>query len=404
MANQILWETGEKTIKDQVIVHNESDTSGDNADFYGTNAAVLVKGGTLTISGGSVTTNGTHANAVFAYGGGVVNVTGTKIVTQADTSGGIMVTGGGTLNAKNVTVETAGKSSAAIRSDRGGGLMKVVGGTFTSHGQGSPAIYSTADIRVSGATLVSTASEGVVIEGLNSVTLNKVKLTDTNTKINGNSTTYKNIFIYQSMSGDAKEGTGTFTAKNCEIVTNNGDDFFITNTTAVINLSGNTITNTAGGGFLRAQAGKWGTSGSNGGKVTLNAENQTMKGDIFIDGISTLEMNLTSSTYEGTINAANSAKEIKLKLDAGSKVVLTGDSYVTSVEGEGTVENNGYTLHVGEEVAETETVETTETDSAAVTENGQSLPVVMGVLGGVVVLTIVVTTLLTALSKKRSSR
>ena len=39
-----------------------------------------------------------------------------------------------------------------------------------------------------------------------------------------------------------------------------------------------------------------------------------------------------SSYYEGTINGENQAKSITLKLDSSSKIKLTGDSYVTSLE------------------------------------------------------------------------
>ena len=45
------------------------------------------------------------------------------------------------------------------------------------------------------------------------------------------------------MSGDASTGTATFTAKNSNITTTNGDLFYITNTTATLNLSNNTIIN-----------------------------------------------------------------------------------------------------------------------------------------------------------------
>lgn len=76
-----------------------------------------------------------------------------------------MTTGGGTMIASNLTVTTSGTSSAAIRTDRGGGNVSVNGGTYTTNGQGSPAIYSTAAIKVSNATLNSKTSEGVVIEG-----------------------------------------------------------------------------------------------------------------------------------------------------------------------------------------------------------------------------------------------
>ena len=82
-----------------------------------------------------------------------------------------MTTGGGVTVASNLTVETSGRSSAAIRTDRGGGTVVADGGSYTTSGLGSPAICSTADITVSNATLVSDLSEGVRIEGKNSITL-----------------------------------------------------------------------------------------------------------------------------------------------------------------------------------------------------------------------------------------
>ena len=81
-----------------------------------------------------------------------------RITTKADNSGGIMTTGGGTTNAYNLKIKTAGTSSAAIRTDRGGGTVKVNKGTYTTTGKGSPAVYSTADVTVSNATLKATAS------------------------------------------------------------------------------------------------------------------------------------------------------------------------------------------------------------------------------------------------------
>ena len=73
------------------------------------------------------------------------------------------------MNATNLTIHTTGNSSAAIRSDRGGGTVNVTGGSYTTDGTGSPVIYSTADITVSDAQMESTASQGVVVEGHNSV-------------------------------------------------------------------------------------------------------------------------------------------------------------------------------------------------------------------------------------------
>lgn len=328
------------------------------------NSAILAKNGAnLTIKNATITTEADGANGVFSYGGSAttnnsssdgttITISDSTITTTGDNAGGIMTTGGGTTNASNLTINASGTSSAAIRSDRGGGTVKVNGGTYTTTGNGSPSIYSTADITVNDATLVAKASEGIVIEGANTVTINNCDLTDSNTKLNGQSTTYKNTFLYQSMSGDASNGNATFTAKNSKITTNNGDTFYITNTTATINLTNNTIVNNdSTGNFLRAQKDSWGNTGSNGGNVILIMTQQNAEGNIVIDSISTLDMTMSeNSYYEGTINGSNEAKSITLKLDSTSKIKLTGDSYVTSLEDDDTtysnIDFNGYKLYV----------------------------------------------------------
>ena len=349
--NALLVTGGTSTISNTTITKS-GDSDGDNSDFYGTNAAVLVKEGTLNINGGSVTTNGSHANGIFAYLNGKINITDTNIKTSSNNSGAIMVTGGGTLIANNVTAETDGNSSAPIRSDRGGGTLTVNGGTYTSHGTGSPVIYSTADITVNNAKLTSTASEGVVVEGKNSVTLNNVTMESTNTKLNGNSETYKSIFIYQSMSGDADVGTSSFTAKNSKIINNKGEIIFVTNTSTVIELENNEIINNdTNGNFMKISAAKWGTSGKNGGEVILNAKNQKIEGNILVDNISTLDLSLKNgSNYSGTINSENTAKTINITLDSSSSITLTGDSYITSLNNEvannSNINFNGYKLYV----------------------------------------------------------
>ena len=348
-----------------VTVNKTGDSDdGDNTSFYGTNSGVIAKdGATLNIENATITTEATGANGVFSYGGSAttsnsssdgttVNISNSKITTTKDNSGGIMTTGGGIMNATDLEITTAGTSSAAIRSDRGGGTVNVDGGTYTTTGQGSPAVYSTANITVKNATLKATAAEGVVIEGKNSVTLDNVTLVDTNNKLNGQSTTYKNIFLYQSMSGDADTGVAIFKASNSKTTTNKGDTLYVTNTKATITLENNTIVNNdTTGNFLRVQKDSWGNSGSNGGDVTLNLTKQKVTGNIVVDSISTLSMSLTnSSSYEGTINKDNTAKMISLTLDKTSKLKLTGNSYITSLNNEDSsnsnIDFNGYKLYV----------------------------------------------------------
>ncbi|MBR3163954.1 hypothetical protein IKF15_01460 [Candidatus Saccharibacteria bacterium] len=350
-------------LSDITVAKTGDSDDGDNTSFYGTNSAIVAKSrANLTIKNAKITTDANGANGVFSFGGSAttnnstsdgatINISDSTITTNKNNSGGIMITGGGTMSAENLTITTAGTSSAAIRSDRGGGTVTVDKGTYKTTGKGSPAIYSTADITVKNATLTATASEGVVIEGKNSVTLENVDLTDTNNTLNGQSTTYKNIFLYQSMSGDAASGKAVFTAKSSTITTNKGDSFYVTNTTAEINLDNNTIVNRDDtGNLLRIQTDSWGKSGSNGGTVILNMANQKAAGNIVVDSISKLTMNLTNgSSFTGAINGDN-AGEVELVLDDSSSITLTGDTYVKSLTNADTsnsnIHTNNYKLYV----------------------------------------------------------
>ena len=62
---------GETLSYANVRVDKTGEADGDEADFYGENAAVYAaNGGTLTLKDMVVKTDGTHANAVFSYGEG----------------------------------------------------------------------------------------------------------------------------------------------------------------------------------------------------------------------------------------------------------------------------------------------------------------------------------------------
>lgn len=341
-----------------MLVTKTGDSDGDEADFYGENAAVFATdGSTLDLNSIVVKTDGKHANGVFSYGEGTtVNISDSYIKTTGNCSGGLMTTGGGTMNASNLTIETSGNSSAAIRSDRGGGTVNVSGGYYTTSGKGSPVIYSTADITVSDATLASTTSEGVVIEGKNSVTLNNVSLTaDNNAHNSDKSDVYKAVMIYQSMSGDAAQGKSSFAMNGGSLVNKNGDVFFVNNTATDITLNGATITNEGDGLFLRAQAAGWGSEGSNGGLVNLTAANQKINGDMLVDSVSVLNLYLKSgSVFTGAINSDGAQGEVYVEIESGSTWTLTADSYVSSLTCEaGSIDLNGHKLYVdGKEYTE----------------------------------------------------
>ena len=328
------------SLADCTITKTGSSSNTENGDFYGMNAALLAENGAqVTVTGGEVTTSATNGNGIFSYGSGtVVNVSGTKIRTAERNSGGIQTTGGGKMNAEDLDVQTEGNSSAAIRSDRGGGTVNVKGGTYVTNGTGSPAIYSTADISVSDAVLTANNSEGIVVEGKNSVKLTDCTLSGKmQGTYNDDSENIQCIMIYQSMSGDADVGEAYFEANGGEITSLAGDMFYVTNTSCEIKLSGVKF-NMADGVFLRAVGNSssrgWGKSGENGGDVKMTLTDQTVEGDIVVDEISSLDLDMSGSVLTGAINADNSVGNISVFLDENSTWNLTSDSYISSFEGD----------------------------------------------------------------------
>ena len=337
-----------------------SSSNTEDGDFYGQNAGLLVlNGATATITGATVNTSVTNGNGVFSYGEGtVVNISDSTIRTTENNSGGIQTTGGGTMNATNLDVETQGNSAAAIRSDRGGGTVNVDGGSYVTNGTGSPAIYCTADISVSDATLTANASEGVVVEGKNSVALTDCDVTGnmSNTYNGDSDENIHCIMIYQSMSGDADVGEATFSAEGGSITAKTGDMFYITNTDCEITLKDVAFT-LANDVFLRVEGNSssrgWGTEGANGGDVTLTADSQEFTGNILVDEISSLVLTMKNGTsYEGAINPDGDGGTVDVTLDDDSTWTLTGDSYITSFDGDtSNITANGYHLYVnGEQV------------------------------------------------------
>ena len=367
--NALLISTKEAvTVSQPSISKTGSSDGGDNCSFYGVNAALLVKGGSVTtIKGGKITSNATGANGVFSYGGNggrnggqgdgtTVIIEDTEINTTGDGSGGIMTTGGGVTKAKNLTVCTSGRSSAPIRTDRGGGIVTVEGGSYTSNGLGSPVIYSTADVTVSDATLTSNKSEGVCIEGKNSITLNNCQMTVSNTQRNGHAKFLDAIMIYQSFSGDADSGNSHFTMNGGSLANRQGHLFHVTNTNAIITLNSVTLKNEdAANVLLSVCADGWQGAGN---KAIFTASHQQLDGTILVGSDSELTLTLSDgSTFNGCIsgNITNalgnsiSTETGKVNVTLGNNCTwtLTADTYITSFKGEAShIKTNGHRLFV----------------------------------------------------------
>lgn len=350
---------GSLNAKGLTISKSGDSSNTENSEFYGLNAAVLVqKGSEATIKDTTIKTSATGANAIFSTGeNATINVSNTKITTTGDSSRGLDATYGGTINANKVTINTSGQHCAAVATDRGEGTVTVKNSTLNTNGKGSPCVYSTGTISVSNSKGTATDSSCAVIEGKNSITLNNTKLTSYGVGRVDDGIDNCGVMIYQSMSGDASEGTGTFSATDSTLtiskkskVYETSPMFFITNTDAIINLE-NTKLNYGSNQLVTVSSndGEWGSQGSNGGNLTFNATNQTLNGNISVDNISTASFVLKDSTLTSTINSENKAKEVNLSLDSSSKWIVTGDSYITTLTLENNdlslIEDNGHTIY-----------------------------------------------------------
>lgn len=358
--NAALVSSGANVTFDNVdITRNSSDsTGGDNSSFYGVGAALLATEGNAYVKGGTVTTDAAGGAGLFAYGDGTVYAADTTIKTTQDTSGGIHAAGGGKLYAWDLNVETDGESAAAIRSDRGGGTMVVDGGTYTSNGVGSPAVYCTADIAVKDATLTANGSEAVCIEGLNSLHLFNCDLTGNMSDLSQNDSTWT-VILYQSMSGDSEVGNSTFQMDGGTLTSKNGGVFYTTNTESDITLKDVDITyNNDNEYFLRCTGNNiergWGESGANGADCDFTAISQDMEGSVIWDTISQLDFymtdgsNLTGAIIDDESFAGNGGDGYcNVYVSDDSTWTVTGDSTVSKLSNAGTiVDDSGKTVTV----------------------------------------------------------
>jgi hypothetical protein len=226
--------------------------------------------------------------------------------------------------------------------------MVVNGGTYTTNGTGSPAIYSTADIAVNNAELTANSSEAICIEGQNSIHLYDSSLQGNMSDNEQNDCTW-NVILYQSMSGDSEEGNSTFEMNGGTLTAKNGGMFYTTNTESTITLSNVDIESAADSEFLLKCTGNankrgWGETGKNGADCLFTAIDQQLEGNVIWDSISELDVYLTGeSTLQGAVVQDESCAGdggdgyCNLTIGEDSTWIVTGDSVLSALSNGGTI-------------------------------------------------------------------
>ena len=382
---------GTLTIINGKLTKSGDSNNADNNNFYGTNSIALVVGddSKAIISGSTLSASSSGSNGVFATDSGTALVYNTTISTTSDNSRALDATYSGTILAGKVTADTQGDHSATVATDRGGGNVSVVDSTLSTAGSGSPLLYSTGDVQVSGVTGTATGAQIAGMEGYNTILINDSTLESTNTDRTGSDPIANGVIIYQSTSGDAESSTGehaTFQAKDSTLKSaiESGAMFYFTNTTADVVLSNTTLDfDTSKATLINASgndANNWGSAGSNGATVTFTGRNQTLEGDVTADTISSVDLYLLDgTTWTGaasiTENSAASDSStsdapITVNVDGSSTWVVTEDTTISALNvasGGRIVDENGDTVTI---VANGTTVVTGDSD-VTVTVTGE---------------------------------
>ena len=333
---------GSVTLTGSTLSKTGDSSSADASNFSGQNAIFLSSNSTASLSNLNLTSNADGANAIFSTGkNSTVTADHIKIHTKNNSSRGLDSTYGGTIQASNVDITTEGAHCAALATDRGEGNVIVKDARIATSGDGSPCVYSTGNIQLTNGQGEATGSEIAVVEGKNSITLQKVDLTG-----------YKKhgIMLYQSFSGDASVGQATFSAKDSKLTNkSDGPMFYITNTKATATLE-NTQLVQNGDTLVNVTSGQWGKTDKNGGNFTLNATNQTLKGKILANNISQVTLNLKDhAVWTGSLNEDYAADQANISLTRQAAWNVTSDSYVTTITDEtkdfSNIIGNGHTVY-----------------------------------------------------------
>ncbi|MBR3290346.1 MAG: hypothetical protein IKI63_06185 [Clostridia bacterium] len=288
----------------------------DDYNFYGINSGIVVagSGSSATIEYASISTDANGANAVVATADATVTISNSEIATTGNAgSRGLHATYGGTINADGVSISTQGASSATLATDRGGGTVNASNMTLETNSAGSPLVYSTGTINVTDSAGTANAAQMVVVEGGSSASVIRCDFACSG---GGNRTGTSEsdgtshvidaggIFIYQSFSGDASEGTDYFTAidSTFTVTTAGVPMFYVTNITAEIDLTGNTFQSASNTDYflIAEETDQWGSTGSNGGKATLTLTNQSLEGKAVFVGTSSSSLTVTATDGSST--------------------------------------------------------------------------------------------------------
>ncbi len=326
--NVVQVTNGTLNLKNCTFTKSGDGSGGDNSSFYGNNSTIYAgaasstnyqsttaaSGAKIVITDGTVTGSAQGANAVIATNGATIEIDGITIVNNNSVSRGLHATYGGIINASNVDITTNEATSSTIATDRGGGTVTVEGGTATANGSKSAVIYSTGTMSATDLVGTSALGEIAVIEGDNNITMTNCTMTSGSSE--------RGLLMMQSGSGDAEGVNPVMTITGTSLTMTDSDAPLLevaTCVTATCTLDGCTVTVPSGILMYVMDDDQWDTSGAIGNLVMSNG------------------------TYSGIVKY-DSGYTANVTVDEDAVWNLTGNTSVTTLVNNGTINMNGYTL------------------------------------------------------------
>jgi hypothetical protein len=297
----------------------------DDRKETGRNSALLADElSQVLLEGCEVTSHASQADGVTANGKGTkVTLQEGKVVTNKSVSNAVSAINGAEIIVQKTEVNTTANQSPAFFAHNDGEI-KVTEAFGQNGGQASPSFYvSSAVIRAEKCRLSSGKwTIGSVDTGLLEVTGSELKaggvcgflVYGANNKVSELRALDKLVLI---------KNTITVTEGPLILVTNAGGE---------ISLSKNKIS-CRNDEIIAVKADDWGPKGSNMGNAIIDLDKQTLNGDIYVDSISSLELNLNKG---GKLNGRITGnpcdgRTVNVCLKKGSAWTAKGDVYVNRI-------------------------------------------------------------------------
>lgn len=337
---------------DTITKSGDTDST-ESSDLYGKNAALLVThGGHGTFKDAKISTTGLGAAGAYGYSKGTyINFTDSTVETKGNNAPAVELSEKGMMKLSGTQAVTSGYASPAIRVSKNGGIFIAENSQFTTSGQDSHGVYTMGDVTLTESTVTARATKAAVIKGNNTLTLEGSILEGNEM----NSVPY-NIVMYADESAIGTMGSQQFNATDSTLISGKGGMFYVTATHGKIRLENTAIKQDASLPVLTVTGNDgtfgWGTAGSNGGHVKLEIARQVLEGNIVVDTISDVNVNITeNSTWKGAVhiipnkeNGEPYRTNADIFISEGSTWDLTEDSEVTTLTNLGTINYNGHTI------------------------------------------------------------